>query len=105
MISEVNGSTIGRPGVSLAMLAAAGVREVESNEASDLTGYSSPGLLIPYGNLDGSPLLVNSKQFCRLRLRNHSAGAKYLSPRASGAQVYFPTGLRALLVPGCALGI
>lgn len=87
------------------MLDAAGVREVEANEARTAIGYESPGLLIPYRNPDGSPLTVNGTPFCRLRLRNPSAGAKYLSPAGSGSQVYFPPDLRALLLPGCVLGI
>lgn len=94
-----------RPGITPAALAAAKIREVEPAEAFAATGYREPGILIPYFNAAGSPLNVNNKEFARLRLSNPSSGAKYLSPASSGCQLYIPIGLRALLVPGSALGI
>lgn len=94
-----------RPGITPAALAAAKIREVEPAEAFAATGYREPGILIPYFNAAGSPLNVNNKEFARLRLSNPSSAAKYLSPASSGCQLYIPIGLRALLVPGSALGI
>lgn len=94
-----------RPGISPSALAAAKIREVEPAVAFAATGYQEPGILIPYFNADGSPLMVKEKEFARLRLSNPSSGAKYLSPAKSGCQLYIPPGLRAVLTPGCPLGI
>lgn len=95
-----------RPGVSAGKLAEAGIRHIETEEASKLVGYNSPGILIPYRNLDGSSLLtIEEKPFYRLRLDSPTPSTKYLSPRSGGAQVYFPPGLPKLLTPGCTIHI
>src|SRR5690606_20853587 len=88
-----------------AMLVAAGVRDVDSPEAERLVGYASAGLAIPYRTISGDPITLVGKPFYRLRLRGPKGKAKYLSPEASGCQLYHPPGLRALLVPGCVLGV
>ena len=49
--------------------------------------------------------MVNNRPFCRLRLKNPTSKAKYLSRKGDGSQLYIPPGLRPLLVPGCKLGI
>ncbi len=95
-----------RPGISPEALAAAGVREVEADESLVLVGHSAAGLLIPYLTHAGVPVQVNGKPFYRLRVISpREGGAKYLSPRDSGCQLYMPPGLRALLTPGCVLGL
>lgn len=93
-----------RPGISLATLDAAGIREVNETEARALVGYAAPGIAIPYRTLAGEPLTFDGKAFHRLR-QHKANGAKYLSPSGGGCQLYHPPGLRALLVPGCVLGI
>ncbi len=98
-------ATFSRPGVSPATLAAAGVREVSGSEARDIVGFDAAGIAIPYRTQSGAPMKLDGKAFYRLRLSNPSNGAKYLSPAGSGCQLYIPPGLRALLLPGCALGI
>lgn len=101
-----NSNTPKRPGISSHTLAAAGIRHVDAAEAETLVGYKAAGILIPYRHLDGSPIVTaDGDPFCRLRLDAPTSSAKYLSPKGGGAQVYFPTGLRELLGPGCTLGI
>lgn len=94
-----------RPGISPAMLAQAGVRLVNADEARALVGYSQPGLLVPYVTRNGQSVKIDGKPFARLRLTNPTSSAKYLSPAGAGCQLYEPPGLRALLVPGCVLGV
>ncbi|MSU37331.1 MAG: DUF3854 domain-containing protein [Pedosphaera sp.] len=94
-----------RPGVSSEMLVEAGVRDVEADEARALVGYGKRGLVIPYRTIAGEPLSFDGNPFFRLRLSDPTAKAKYLSPRGAGCQLYIPPLLRALLLPGCVLGI
>jgi hypothetical protein len=94
-----------RPGISAEMLGAAGVREVEAAEARALSGFNAAGLAIPYRTIAGEPLLIDGAPFYRMRLRNPTGSAKYLSPAGSGCQLYVPPRLRSLLVPGCVLGV
>lgn len=82
------------------MLARAGVRVVTSDEAHKATGYGREGLVIPYRNADGSPLVVNGRPFARLRVSDPGDGPRYLSPAKSGCQAYVPPGLDQLLVTG-----
>ncbi len=99
-------SPASRPGISPALLAAAGVREVEPDEARTLVGYAEAGLIIPYRTRNSVAVEAVGKPFFRLRVRSpREGGAKYLSPRGAGCQLYEPPGLRTLLVPDCVLGV
>ena len=94
-----------RPGISPALLEKAGVRHVSADEARALVGYSQAGLLVPYVTRTGDPVKIDGVPFARLRVSNPTSSAKYLSPIGSGCQLYEPPDLRALLVPGCLLGV
>jgi hypothetical protein len=49
------------------------------------------GLWIPYFRQEGGPsLIVEGREYGRLRLDKPSGDAKYLSPKGSGAQLYVP---------------
>ena len=96
---------ISRPGISPELLAAAGVVRVDGKEAMARVGYEASGILIPYINRNGDPVMVNGVAFARLRLDIPTSSAKYLSPRSSGCQLYEPHGIRRLLVPGCTLTV
>jgi Domain of unknown function (DUF3854) len=88
-----NGREMKRPGVSEELLRARGVRHVEVEEAEGLLGFrpSGGGIWIPYRSFnEQGPLIVDGREYGRLRLDRPSAGAKYLSPKASGAQLYVP---------------
>lgn len=87
------------------MLSEAGVREADARDALALIGYESPGLAIPYRTISGEPLVVGGRPFFRLRLLKPTGSGKYRSRAKSGCQLYIPPGLRALLVPGCTLGV
>jgi hypothetical protein len=87
------------------MLSEAGVRNADERDALALIGYESPGLAIPYRTIAGEPLIVGGNPFFRLRLLKPAGKAKYLSRAKSGCQLYIPPRLRALLVPGCTLGV
>ena len=86
----------GRPhrrGISTKFLEEHGIKRATAAEASEALGYqvNSSGLLIPYfrhfGN--GAALIVNGRPYCRVRLDKPGAnGAKYLSPRDWGSQLY-----------------
>jgi hypothetical protein len=84
-----------RPGITQTTLDRAGVKYVNADEAEGLIGYKVDGLAIPYFMLGGRPLEVNGKPFFRVRLANPTNGAKYLSPKNSGAQLYIPPSHRA----------
>ncbi len=103
--SPSGNSAVERPGISASLLAKAGIREVGAVEAFNLVGYNSSGLAIPYRTIAGDPLSFDGKPFYRLRLHVPTNSAKYLSPRGGGCQLYISPGLRALLLPGCTLGV
>ena len=89
----MNDSDIVRPGISVDYLKAQDIRHTDRDEASELLGFSVScgGLWIPYDDpRKAGPLIVGGRCFGRLRLDNPTPGAKYLSPRDSGAQLYVP---------------
>jgi hypothetical protein len=93
-----------RPGISHEMLARAGIVQVDAAHAS--IGMDASGLLIPYRNLDGTPLLVNGQPYHRLRVDRPAVdGPKYLAPANSGSQLYIPPGLPQLLQHGGTLTV
>ncbi len=97
---------VARPGISQATLAAAGVRYVTEDESKRLIGHCVEGLLIPYFDIDGLPLIgKHGAPYYRVRLANPTGSAKYLSPRGTGCELYVPPGLRELLTEGCLLGV
>jgi hypothetical protein len=83
---------ITRPGISSGFLRRNQIRRVDEIEAEALLGYKQPGILIPYPDLHGPKLMVNGRQFCRLRLDRPTSSVKYLSPKDGGAQLYVPAG-------------
>ena len=91
--STYTDAEISRPGVSQEFLHAQGVRRVDAAEAEVLLGFkpSCGGIWIPYHSpFNNSPVIVQGRAFGRLRLDNPAKGAKYLSPKNSGAQLYVP---------------
>jgi hypothetical protein len=55
-------------------------------------GYKAAGVLIPYRHFFANgPVVVNGREFCRLRLDEPSNGAKYLSPKGCGVELYLPS--------------
>ena len=82
-----------RPGVSDEFLRAQGCRHVEADEAGALLGFrpSGGGVWIPYPDFSQvGPLVVEGREYGRLRLDKPSVNAKYLSAKGSGAQLYVP---------------
>ena len=84
---------IRRPGISAEFLRGRNIRHIDEVEAEFRTGFKASGTWIPYPGLGSAELLVNGKPFGRLRLDYPKGGAKYLSPRGSGAQLYIPQGV------------
>ena len=80
-----------RPGITQETLEGAGIRPVSGDQAKTLIGYQAGGIAIPYHDIEGQPLMVNGTHFHRVRL-SEPKGAKYLSPKDSGAQLYIPLG-------------
>lgn len=85
---------LSRPGITRDTLIASGIRHVTSEEGQALIGYAASGLAIPYTTPAGIPLEVSGKHFHRIRV-DEPRGAKYLSPKDSGAQLYIPKSHRA----------
>jgi len=92
--SHAVNDVVHRPGVSNESLAANGIGRVNGLYAAKYIGYETSGILIPYHNIDGTPLIINSKPFARVRL-DAPVNAKYLSPKGGGSQLYIPVGLKA----------
>ena len=82
-----------RPVVSTEFLERNGVCRVDADEAHRRIGYRAAGTLIPYRHFFApGPVVVNGKEFCRLRLdQTSSKGVKYLAPKYCGAQLYIPS--------------
>ncbi len=103
--SPSGNNAVERPGISASYLETAGIRKVSATEAHNLVGFDKAGFVIPYRTIGGEPLSFDGKAFYRLRVSNPSNGPKYLSPAGGGCQQYNPPRLRALLIPGCVLGV
>jgi Domain of unknown function (DUF3854) len=95
-VKKSHDGEIKRPGVSAEFLRARGVRHVEAEEAKALLGFRprGGGLWIAYPSFGGGegPLMVNGREYGRLRLDKPSGDTKYLAARESGAQLYVPCG-------------
>lgn len=85
---------LNRPGITRETLIASGIRHVTSEDGKALIGYAASGLAIPYTTPAGHPLEVSGRPFYRIRV-DEPRGAKYLSPKDSGAQLYIPKSHRA----------
>jgi hypothetical protein len=93
---HVTEANVRRPGISDEFVARHDVRHVGRDEAETLLGFqpSCGGLWIAYPNiLTAGQMQVNGRDFGRLRLDTPSGGAKYLSPKNSGAHVYVSQGV------------
>ena len=78
------------PGIDPETVKVAGLRAVTEAEALRLTGLSESGLLIPYSDLDGNPLLDSGNSYFRLRLDCPKGDQKYHQRAGSSAHVYIP---------------
>ena len=83
-----------RPGITPEYLRANQIRSVSAQEASELVGCSSPGLILPY--FQPTPVARNpiydpdGKPFCRLRKVDVSSGNKYHQPAGTSVHAYLP---------------
>ena len=82
-----------RPGVTTEFLERNGICRVSADVAYQRVGYKTAGTLIPYRHFfANSPVVVNGKEFCRLRLDHASSnGTKYLAPKDGDSQLYIPS--------------
>ena len=83
---------LSRPGISPKFLRRQGVRRVDEVQAEAMVGFNASGLWIPYPGITSAEMIVNDRPFGRLRLDRPTNGAKYLSPRGSGAHLFIPQG-------------
>jgi putative DNA primase/helicase len=83
---------ISRPGISTEFLRRHSIRHIDEFEAEALIGFKASGIIIPYPGLASLKLMVNGREFGRLRLDHPTSAAKYFSPRGCGAQLYVPQG-------------
>ena len=84
-----------RPGISPETLARAGVRRLAAVEAKAVCGLAEAGLIIPYFDLDGSPIVDGGRAYGRLRLASPAGGKKYHQAFGTGVHAYLPPGLAA----------
>jgi len=75
--AEASVGQITIPGIDDAVVVAAGLRHCEFPESHELTGSYHPGILIPYLDLGGQPILDQEKRFCRIRLDVPNGDQKY----------------------------
>jgi hypothetical protein len=81
---------IALPGINPETIQLAGLKHVDANTALQLTGIEEPGLLIPYGTIDGSMVMDGSKPFYRLRLDHPRGNQKYHQRFDSTPHAYIP---------------
>ncbi|MEQ1841362.1 MAG: DUF3854 domain-containing protein, partial [Verrucomicrobiales bacterium] len=85
------------PGVDDAVVAAAGIRQCENPECETLTGSLHGGLLIPYEDLQGLPIMDLDGAFCRLRLDVERGGQKYHQRAGTKVHAYLTPGLGQMI--------
>jgi putative DNA primase/helicase len=66
------------------------IHSVNDQESMNLIGYSVTGLAFPYFNANGDPVMVDGKQYTRVRLDSPKGNCKYLCPKGIGVYVYYP---------------
>lgn len=77
------------------MVVAAGIRPCELPECEQLTGSRQGGLLIPYRDINGLPMMDGGGPFHRLRLRNPQGDQKYHQRSGTRFHPYIPSNFRA----------
>ena len=81
-----------RPGISNKTLVASGIRHVDDEEAYIKTGMRKSGILFPYFDLNGHPIIDKVGEYCRLRLDEPIGSQKYHQRGGSGVHIYIPPG-------------
>ncbi|MEY4385010.1 MAG: hypothetical protein RLY20_293 [Verrucomicrobiota bacterium] len=82
-----------RPGISNDMLARAGVRSVNADEAMGLCNLAEPGLWLPYRDADGNAVRDGVTTYGRLRLDTPQGKKKYHQAAGTTVHAYLPPGL------------
>lgn len=85
------------PGVDDAVVAAAGIRQCGYPECEQLTGSHHGGLLIPYRDLQGLPIMDLDGAFYRLRLDVERGGQKYHQRARTKFHAYLTPGLGQMI--------
>lgn len=99
---------VSRPGISQETIIKAAIRRVKAIEALNLVGIEAEGILIPYFEINGEPVLLNNgKPYGRLRLDEPTDDRKYTQATKSGSHAYlvpfireFKEGLDLFLTEG-----
>ena len=79
-----------RPGIEAKLLLDSGIRDVDELEARERTGFSEKGILIPYLDLSGEPILDHDEAFHVLRLSSPRNGVKYAQRAKTTSHIYIP---------------
>lgn len=91
--------TLERWGLTVEEAERAGMYGADDASAVHPDYPAEPALVIPYYTIDGEPLIVNGQQFTRIRRLTAPTTiegfvsekvAKYLQPKNTGTQIYFP---------------
>ena len=83
-----------RPGISSEMLARCQIRAIDPKEAQVIFGHPYEGLLLPYLDLDGNPILDGGTPYFRARLAKPIGDMKYFQKRGTKPHAYLPVGLK-----------
>ena len=103
IMETIESRTVQRPGIDSKLLVKAGITYVDEIEAMERTGFHEQGILIPYLDLSGEPLLDKGEAFHSLRLSSPRDAMKYVQRAKSSSHIYIPPGIdlgsaRALVV-------
>lgn len=82
-----------RPGIRSETLLEHGISHVSASDAYRQVGANRSGMLIPYRNLDGSPITEGDKPYSRIRLDEPLAKQKYHQEAGTSVHAFIPAGL------------
>ena len=85
-----------RPGITDNFLIEAGVKHLNKEQAYIATGCNSEGVLIPYYDTEGNPVIEDGKPFGRLRLKKPFGDKKYHQPKGTSCHAYFPKNFKSV---------
>ena len=83
-----------RPGISEDFLKSAGIKQVDSAEASSQVGIRETGILIPYKTYQGRDVVDAEEPFSVLRLNAPTGDKKYSQRKGSTTHIYIPPELK-----------
>jgi hypothetical protein len=84
------------PGVSEYYFQAAGCAHVGEGDCIEKYGFQADGIVIPFHDLNGQPIMDQGRPFVRVRLHHVIGERKYHQRPGSDGHIYIPTGFSDL---------